>query len=427
MKKERDGVRLLVISERYEDRTNANAHCVHLLLDAMVRQGAMIDLITVAHPSQAHHQPSNPTVYAIPPIPEKQYIPHRNRMLYLLDKAAVRAVDLFAQKNTAERALLRQARALCKQHAYDGFLAVHRTHLSVKCGLQLMPMLRHAHTMLYLLDPIGSAIDQQSAGDKYRYWVMKYRERRAYQRFDTIIQMSFNREDIKTPQYRPYESKTVYLGVPLLRPTVDTPQTVAPAPEHRPDGFRLVCFGILDSLYRSPDYLLRLLVEMNRHARVHISFYTKGDCEEALAAFAKKHPTMASCYGYVSPEALRQIINASDGVVCIENAISHMVPSKVFDVFSLGKPAISLSKQAKDPTDAFFLQYENATIVKETTGIVEAASKTMLFLQESRGRVVSNKVLLDRFEEYTPDYSARAILQLTKRAAAANDYKENEG
>lgn len=107
--------------------------------------------------------------------------------------------------------------------------------------------------------------------------------------------------------------------------------------------------------------------------------------------------------GAVPHEQVPAYIRSSDVLLNFGNNIAEMVPSKIFEYMSYGKPILSISPNASDPSIAYLQNYPNACIIIESEDQQKNAQSVCLFLEESIGRVIPFSSLKETFYQNTPD------------------------
>lgn len=405
-------MRLLLFSERFDDPSSANALCIRNLVDALDRQGVETDVVCVdsadkSVPYEAQHV----SVYAVARV--KTWLEQRFPHCRPLRRAAAligRVADAFFLCRSTLHEMYRQGETLLRNRRYDAVIAVYQSEMAVRCVLHLKKQLLGATSVLYMLDPIACVLHRRRAqtgnpGKAFDYLSALMLKRRAYRRFDLLLAMSTNRGSEPNWENR-YAPKLRYLHLPLLTCC----QPLQRVRNEEDKTCRLICYGILDSAFRSPAFLLETVQKLNQTMRVEVDFYTKGDCESMLQQYAGEHPRIIRQHGYVSRELLMQRIAEADAIVCICNRESTMLPSKVFDVLMLGVPTISLSSQEKDPADALFRRCDHVQIIKTADGVDAAAEKMRTFLEKQDTLCVEN--VRESLWEYTPEHNAAELIRL---------------
>ena len=94
----------------------------------------------------------------------------------------------------------------------------------------------------------------------------------------------------------------------------------------------------------------------------------------------------------------------ADVLLNISNAVDNLVPSKIFDYFSMGKPVLNLQKIENCPAEEYFAKYPLCYNLKE----FEPADAEALweFLKKAKGQKIAFADVEKIYAEATVDYVA---------------------
>ena len=210
-----------------------------------------------------------------------------------------------------------------------------------------------------------------------------------------------------------YSEKLLIADLPILRK-----KSIQESHPH--EETRMIYSGLIEKRYRSPSYLLSVLKELHsRGFKFHISFYSKGDCEDEIAAVAME-VTEISQHGFVTPDELDVAINETDVLISIGNSFSRSVPSKIISYLSYGKPIIHFSAQENDVCNEYLSKYELALVVKQTMTVMQASDLVIDFLEKTKGKTVSFNDVQRNFILNDPDYCANLIYKTLQKHVMAD-------
>lgn len=179
--------------------------------------------------------------------------------------------------------------------------------------------------------------------------------------FDKIFLMECHKYHYEKATYDKYREKIEYVGFPLIiKPELKNRQ-VKP---HK----KISCIyaGSLYRVLRNPEFLIKLLSETNdKTNNILASFYGSGDCDDILKKAEIDSDGAIKYFGMRSHEEVITQINEADILLSIGNNDSPMVPSKIYEYMSTGKPIIHTYRSENDSCLQPLRQYGNALLINE--------------------------------------------------------------
>jgi hypothetical protein len=100
---------------------------------------------------------------------------------------------------------------------------------------------------------------------------------------------------------------------------------------------------------------------------------------------------------------LTEKIAEADVLVNIGNLVSTMVPSKIFEYMSYGKPIISTFDIENEPSAEYLCNYPLSILLDGKSSPEENAAKLRKFMVYSVGKTVKLESLYEVFYHNTPD------------------------
>ncbi|MBQ8603961.1 MAG: hypothetical protein IJ410_03850, partial [Oscillospiraceae bacterium] len=97
-----------------------------------------------------------------------------------------------------------------------------------------------------------------------------------------------------------------------------------------------------------------------------------------------------------------------DMLLNIGNAISNMVPSKIFDYFATGKPIVNVQKIDNAPDVEYFEKYPLQITLPEYSGEMQS-QQLYEFIKTSKGKHLDFAQVKDLYYTATPEYVASII------------------
>lgn len=178
------------------------------------------------------------------------------------------------------------------------------------------------------------------------------------------------------------------------------------------DKINLVYAGSLYADIRSPAYLYDLLRRLEDD-RVHLTVvggvygeFTQ-DFYDKYSDFIKRHVTLT---GRLPKEEANMYISRADVLVNIGNLVDNMLPSKVLECISTGKPVLNIAQIKNCPSLPYFEKYGNALTFFTVDSPDRASVDKLREFIYNRTDIDREKILSD-FAAATPEYVAGQILK----------------
>lgn len=232
-------------------------------------------------------------------------------------------------------------------------------------------------------------------------------EKRLYKNADLILNMETHKKHYNQRRYKIYSDKIKFVDIPLL-----TKSRMNFTPRKKDNHVNFVYSGSLYSSIRNPEYACELFKAINNE-NYRINFYSQGDCEQKLAVYQNETKGMISRNGYISHEEMLVEIDRASFLINIGNKNSDMIPSKIFEYMSTGKPIIHFYHNENDSSIPYLRQYSLALLVKQEKELtVENISLVKKFIIKNTGKRLSFEAVEKLFKKNTPDYTVNAMTNI---------------
>lgn len=246
--------------------------------------------------------------------------------------------------------------------------------------------------------------------------LIEHGDRSVFESADAVVLPTAAR-NTKRALYREFSHKILYLEFPTFLPSNDSAVSAVD------DGkLRFLYAGTLNTSYRNPVRLLELLdklARLNDDRRIVLDVYGGGDCFDLMNSFEHADNLEIICHGPVDADTVGEAMKSAHVLVNIANSYKSLVPSKIFELFSKGKPVLNVSTNGDDGSFSYFERYPLAwTFHSERKINTKAASELEAFVAESIGKAVPKELLFEEFGEHTPE---RVVSTLLKRIEVLHD------
>jgi len=293
-----------------------------------------------------------------------------------------------------------------EKEKYDAVLVGHMPYDVVEATMRIKKEFPDIKIVLYEMDPINYEIERRFSG--LRRFVSFKRlpaEIKAYRNFDFLVKMIANKSQYSKRIYREFDKKTLYLDFPLIEKNANLQER-----KTLNSRIKMVYAGRVNLDYRSPSYLLKLLVSLSKELEYDAIFYSRGNAIGEIISTSKDCKNI-QLHDYVPTEKLNEIMNNADCLLSVGNKYSNMLPSKILSYISMGKPIIHIKTQDNDICESYLDKYPLALIISEKDDIKKATKKMHAFIFSSRSVQLASKDIERLYPMNIPEYSAGRIRQ----------------
>lgn len=308
------------------------------------------------------------------------------------------------------RKMSKVARRLQKEERYDCAIGVFRPFSAVSAACKLKNTFPNIVCGAYYLDLL-SGQPTPSLLPRKLFDRLAYRgEMLAFSGLDFVLMAKGGHEQYSQVQYSSVASKIHFIDFPTFSVVKQEHSDVK---EEVDTEVRFLYAGTLVKSFRNPQHLLELIEALSKEVdNVSMHFYSGGDCKDVINQFSQNASFKIVQHGLVSHSEVMSAMMKADYLVNISNRSENMVPSKIFELFSTGKPIINLVKSSDDYANSYFKKYPYSLTLCESDVVTENSSLLQQFMS-SESLVEKGTIDLEAlFYENTPGYTATKIEEI---------------
>lgn len=299
------------------------------------------------------------------------------------------------------RMVAKEAVKLHSKEKFDMVVAEHHGRDTLYGGYRLKKFDPQVKFVSILWDPMSGKTLAKYVPASYAHKRLLADERNLLSNSDRIICLDSNRGYQETHSVgKPFYRNIRFLGIPGIVP---------PANERMQESFtvknriNILYSGILTIPDRDPSAIISILNESRYASRFNIMFFSTG-----LDGIAKTKRALKDFKGtflihpYVEKRLLDSIAANSQILLNLGGPNPNMVPSKIYEYVSLGKPIISTYYIDDESSKQRLGNYPSALCLDTRKPIQESVKSLDIFIEKKLNTLVDFSIVRDLFPINTP-------------------------
>lgn len=204
-------------------------------------------------------------------------------------------------------------------------------------------------------------------------------------------------------------SKISFVEHPLLVKMDD----VGPDSSFDPNDIHIVYAGVLQQKIRPPGFMIDVMEELiKQNKRIKLHFYVLGNGVSEIKRFARRLGDSVFNHGFVDSAKALSVMRRADFLLSVGNLDDSLIPSKIFEYMSMGKPIIHIYYSRHDPLVERLVRYGRSVSIRhEDEAAVPAAAKISDFIEKQTGKDKPFSDVFALFYEASPEYVAKELLK----------------
>jgi len=293
-----------------------------------------------------------------------------------------------------------KAISLCKSEHFDMIVSEYHGYETLYAGYRVKKRFPQVVFLPIFWDSLSGGFPAKYLPQKYERKRRRACEEKLVANAERIIVMEASKKFHE--QYSSnmiYYHKMVYMDIPGFIKQIYTEQTSSLI---MPGKINIVFSGVLTLPDRDPTYILQLFDCLNRKDVVLV-FLCIGNGKRVLERENLDFKGKMIVSGYVKQNELKAIYRDANFLINFGSSNPSMVPSKIFEYMSHGKPIISTKMIDDEPCIQYLKHYPAALIIDQRVPLHENAEKLNVFINKNVGLHVPYGTIRDSYRKNTPE------------------------
>ena len=169
--------------------------------------------------------------------------------------------------------------------------------------------------------------------------------------------------------------------------------------------YNIVYIGSLDIRNRSVQPAINWLRLLNQESKKKYVLHIWGALADAdTQIIIEKNKDLIEYHGMLENSKVKAVMSEADLLLNISNLLLYkLLPSKIFTMFSTGKPIVNIVNNMEDCALPYFRKYDN---------VLSINSKCIDIMESNPQHLIGRKVNADEFFiDYTPSVISNKLLK----------------
>lgn len=295
-----------------------------------------------------------------------------------------------------------EAKGLHIEKKIDCIVAVYNPIESLIAGAIIKKKYPNISLIYYCLDSISAGVVPRFLTLKWTKKTGLWWEKKLYRFADKIIIIKANKNTLNNEIRKKFARKIKFLDIPLVRQLKVEKEVENVFSD---DSIDFVYTGSLSRGLRMPDYFLKMLENVSLEKEINFHVFGNIDNETMNLFNQNRNKNFnIKLYGHVDLETAYSAMSSADALVNFSNRGTKMIPSKIFEYISIGKPIVSFYDEEKnDSCYPYFEKYDLALQIQENSNNIKENSVLLLEFMNSLGELKPDfdKIMIS-FKDNTP-------------------------
>ena len=291
------------------------------------------------------------------------------------------------------------ANTIVRKNKLDRVVGIYMPYDAIKTTIRLKKKYKdNLYVANYHLDLINSPINANRFVKGYKLWKGKLAVKHELALVDRMLLPMSAKNTIK-------DDKIKYVDFPLF---VRNPNNLLSDFVFPSDCINITYIGSLDKSNRNPSFALTLIKKCIELTSKKIIVNVWGNLADIETRDIIKGFDFVAYHGLVENMYVQDLLSRSDFLLNVSNAVTYnMIPSKIFQQFSMHKPIINIVRHREDSSLKYFTKYPNVINIQEYSPSEKDLLSMLDFLTIKDSQSI--KYNDDVYIESTPGYICNLI------------------
>ena len=404
---------ILFLTSNYLPNPSANGINSRNIIEELKKRGHKVTCISVQQEHEKDYEViDNTEIYRLPPSPYsrliEKYANSKNLITILRMLRALKLMLLlydFPNHDPGQaKRIMHKMQELHNKNNFDLIIGIHKPYANIAALLKFKRKNPTIKCISYYLDLTNSHSKPKLMPHRLYERLCFRADMGAFKILNLSLIAKSGARYYEHEDYARVREKIEYVDFPTFIINDVHGENPMETEPKKNSVTSLVFAGTLDRDYRNPKYLLECLMEASKGIGIiEFHIYGRGNCDDIIDKYTGLESLRVIKHGFAGHDTIIEALTSAHVLVNISNSIEDAVPSKIFELFSTGKPIINVLFRANDPVIDYFKRYPGAISIG-ISDINEDAAKIYGFIKTPKGINHDVSYLKEAFVENTPEY-----------------------
>ncbi len=421
-------MRILLITKAYPPNPSVSGMIAYNIGKEFAKKGNYVDVLTVDDiDKRIKRKYEEQTLYVLPTSYweriYRKYTANRTSFAFKICFKVIQLLRKFSlamqirhfpnvEKKFTKAAVQTVEEIVENTGVYDVIISFFRPYSCLDCMIRLKEKYPQVYSIAYFLDLVESKDCPTLMPHKLYKRLIERGDKIVFQHSDCIV-LPTSAKALNIPLYQEYKEKIEYLEFPtfIIRNSQrDNSYAIKDERE-----ILIVFAGTLSADFRNPANVLEMLSRAAAQLEekyIRLQLFGRNDCPELIEQFKKANNFIVESHGLVSKEIVEQAYDQADYLINIMNAYHSIVPSKIFELFSEGKPILNFCTCSDDGSLQYFNNYPlwHYSDCSSREWRKEEVDKLKDFVLCNIGKRVDFSRIVENYSTHTPEFVSEQLL-----------------
>lgn len=417
---------VLILTSNFLPQPDANGININIISQDLMKKGCNVVCVSYKNKNLPRHEIINGIeIYRIKPSLYSRILEYENKKelniiiskIILTFKFIRKILLLFLLLNFPNFDILQSYKIynlvnrILKTKHYDLILGVYKPFSNISALIKIKHQNPEILCGVYYLDLINS-IQKPAYMPLIIYkWLCKKADYKVFSIMDFSLVAKTGEILHNDKKFKFIKSKIYYIDFPTFQVYNDINYNTRCKDNNSNEIINMIYAGTLDKQYRNPKYLLDILYEITKYGVIiNLNIFGKGNCNDILMLYNGSSRFIVNSVGYKESYIIREEMLKANFVINISNEFNNVVPSKIFELFSTGKPIINIVANKDDISSVYFNKYPSVFNVYNKSKIEDQVLKLYDYIMNEKNKNYSVDTIASSFKENTPEYTTMIIM-----------------
>ena len=401
---------ILILLDHYLPMASANGICCENIAGSLIENGYNVNIVAYAYDDKRYEEINGACVYYTEYV-KKPSAGALSKLAFYTKWLLCPSRYPITEIKERTWAIIETASRVIEEKSIDTLICVHLPIETLIAGVRLKEKYPEINCVSYMLDSLsGGFVPRLLPGKFCRARKIKW-ENNLQKSFDfTVLMESCRNQYDAVFSASTWYKNAVFGDIPLFKAKEQKETDLADSSK----AYTMSYVGTMGDGVRTPYYFLKLL-GLIEAPNISFAYAGKNNCDENTFASAmenvkEKDNVTVTALGMLSHSEALSVVEGAEILVNFGNVVPTMVPSKIFEYMSYGKPIISTYSIDSEPCLPYLRKYPCVLLIDERDMDIEKKARELEdFISTNRNAKVDVKGIEDIFYANTPQAFVKAL------------------